>query len=178
MSVEDPWALPHLALTAILEPALSDVNRLSAFLKEAWAQAGPGALGWTGATDATMAEIASNDFLTGLLTDPTTHVLAAEDAGEIIGVAVLRHAATAVEELAGIILLERRTGEGVGRSLLMAALERSRTRGAKEVVVRTEASNDRALRFYGHLGFAVEGHGLEEVQGTKVDLITLRRRLE
>ncbi len=164
-------------MTEVLEPAAADASRLAAFLKRAWSEAGPGALGWTGATDATMDEIASEDFLAALLTNPQTTVLAAEEAGEIIGVAVLRRSQATVDELAGILLLESRTGEGVGRSLLAAALERSRARGTKEIVVRTEAANERALRFYRRSGFVVVDSGPEVVGGTQVNLVTLRYRL-
>lgn len=164
-------------MNEVLEPTSIDAPRLAAFLKRAWKEAGPGALGWTGATDATLDEIASEDFLGALLTSPATTVLAAEDAGEIIGVAVLRRIEATVDELAGIILLESRTGEGVGRSLLAAVLKHARARGTKEIVVRTEAANDRALRFYQRSGFVVVDSGSETVQGTKVNLVTLRCRL-
>ena len=161
-------------LTAVCELTRSDVPRLSTFMRKAWAEAGPGALGWTGATDASMQEIASAEFLEGLLANPKTRVLAAEDAGEIIGIAVLRREEGTVDELAGIILLESRTGQGVGRSLLQATLAKSQANGATNVVVRTEAANERALEFYQKAGFVVEGRGLQDVEGAPVVLVTLR----
>ncbi len=150
---------------------------MGAFLKRAWKEAGPGALGWTGATDASMDEIASDDFLAALLARPGTHVVVAEETGEIIGIAVSRRIEGTVDELAGILLLESRTGRGVGRALLEAVLQRSRVGGAREILVRTEAANDRAVRFYQGLGFAPESRIEESVGGRQVELITLRRTL-
>ncbi len=165
-------------MTQIIAPSPSDVPRLSAFLREAWKEAGLGALGWAGASDASIEEIAAADFLAALVAEPGTVVLAAEDAGEVIGVAVTRTVGEAVAELAGIILLESRTGEGVGRRLLAEAVERARADGASAIVVRTEAANERALRFYARAGFVPEARGIEDVRGTRVDLVTLRRRLD
>jgi ribosomal protein S18 acetylase RimI-like enzyme len=164
-------------VSKFIEPSLSDVPRLSTFLREAWKEAGPDALGWTGATDSTIQEIASDAFLTALLTRPGTRILVAEDANDIIGLAVLRRLESTLNELAGIVLRESRTGKGVGGSLLEAILERSQADGVEEVVVHTETSNGRALEFYQRHGFVVEGHRQEEIGGTKVDLATLRRKL-
>ena len=165
-------------MTEFIEAVPSDAPRLGAFLRKAWKEAGPGALGWTGAKDANMEEIASEAFLSGLLAEPTTKVFAAQDAGEFLGVAVLRRLEATVGELAGIIVLESRTGEGVGRSLLAAVLEHARADGTKEIVVRTEAANNRALRFYQGFGFDIVDRGPEDVQGAKVNLVTLRCRLD
>lgn len=165
-------------MTSVIDATETDVPRLSAFLRSAWAEAGPGALGWTGASDASIEEIASEAFLKGLLANAKAEVFAAVEADRIIGIAVLRHIADSEDELAGILLLESRTGHGVGRALMGAAVERARQRGTKEIVVRTEASNDRAIRFYRKLGFAIAGRGWEDVQGTKADLVTLRRNLQ
>jgi ribosomal protein S18 acetylase RimI-like enzyme len=175
--IERP-ALRVAPMTSVIDATATDVPRLSVFLRSAWAEAGPGALGWTGASAASVEEIASEAFLKGLLADAKTKVFAAVDEDRVIGIAVLRHLAEAEDELAGIILVESRTGRGIGRALLEAALERAQKNGTKEMVVRTEASNGRAIRFYQKLGFAIAGRGWEDVQGTKADLVTLRRTLQ
>ena len=161
-------------MIAIVEPSGADVPHLSSFLRKAWAEAGPGSLGWVGASDVAVEELASESFLTALLAREDTRVLAAVAAGEVIGLAVLRRTNATSMELAGLILLESRTGQGVGRALLSATLERARSEGATDVVVRTETANDRALRFYQRCGFVIESRGLEEVEGIRVSLATLR----
>lgn len=162
-------------MTEVLEVASSDVPRLATFLKRAWKEAGPGTPGWTGATDASMEEIASEGFLAALLAKLQTHVLAADEAGEIVGLAVVQRVASGADELTGLMVLGSRTGRGVGRALLEAAVRLSRAEGARDLLVRTEASNERALRFYQDHGFVIESRGLVDVQGIRVELVTLVR---
>ena len=88
----------------------------------AWEEAGPGALGWTGASDESMREIASESFLVGLISREGTRVFAAEDGAEIIGFAVARREDRSAVDIAGIIVLESRTPEGAGSALLEAAV--------------------------------------------------------
>jgi len=161
----------------VFEPTVAAVSEVRTFLLEAWKEAGPEALGWTGATEESIEEIASEAFITALLSRPMTIVLAAQEGGRIVGVAVLRGLVAGSTELAGIIVLESRTGGGVGSSLITAAKERAQAAGAKEIVVKTEAVNDRAVGFYQHHGFRLEKRARENVHGTPVDLVTLRMKL-
>ena len=64
----------------VVRPArLNDDTRLSAFIIRAWKEAGPGALGFTGATDEAVGEIASVGFLSKLLKSPNVRVFVAEE---------------------------------------------------------------------------------------------------
>lgn len=53
----------------VLKAGLKDISEVRAFILKAWGQAGPSAFGWTGATHETIGEIASEEFLRGLLND-------------------------------------------------------------------------------------------------------------
>ncbi|MFJ1704455.1 GNAT family N-acetyltransferase [Kitasatospora sp. NPDC088346] len=54
-----------------------------------------------------------------------------------------------------------RRGEGLGRQLLTAALERARARGCALVQLTSNKDRDRAHRFYGSLGFVGSHDGFK-----------------
>jgi ribosomal protein S18 acetylase RimI-like enzyme len=51
-------------------------------------------------------------------------------------------------------------GKGTGTALVVDGLRWLRRRGAREVLVNTQAGNDRAVTLYEHLGFRHRPHGL------------------
>jgi ribosomal protein S18 acetylase RimI-like enzyme len=167
-----------LPAAVVVRPArLNDVSKLSAFLTEAWKEAGPGALGFTGATDEAIREIASEEFLRKRLASPTVHMVVAEEGERIIGFSSIRRVEERAAELSGIMVLESATGRGIGTRLLRKSLEAARKRGFRTVSVKTEVVNDRAIGFYKKAGFTESGKTAEKVGRTKVALRILLKEL-
>ena len=79
----------------------------------------------------------------------------------------------------GLAVAPDRQGAGVGRTLLEAALEEARSRGARKVSLRVLAPNVRARRLYEACGFVEEGVLREEflLDGRLVDDVLLARPL-
>ena len=67
-----------------------DVPALGAFFRRAWREAGPGALGFTGANEAAVEEISSREFLAWRASSPRVRMYWAHDAAEVVGFARLR----------------------------------------------------------------------------------------
>ncbi len=158
-------------------PSPDEIPAVQSFLRRAWVQAGPSALGWTGATEESMREIESETFLRNLLSDPNSKVRVAAAGTTIIGLAVLRGIALASWELGGIIVLESETGRGVGRALLEAILSDAARARARSIVVKTEVFNERARSFYRSAGFVEAARTDENIGGKPIPLVILERRL-
>jgi ribosomal protein S18 acetylase RimI-like enzyme len=157
----------------VREAKQKDVERLIGFLREAWREAGPGAHGWTGATEETVQHLASHAFLSDLLNRDDTRVFIALRNEQVIGFSSNRRVSDEIVELSGIIVLESMTGAGVGSSLLNHSLEAARCDGYDVIVVKTESFNERAIRFYLRHGFTREATIEEEVEGSKLELVKL-----
>jgi ribosomal protein S18 acetylase RimI-like enzyme len=155
----------------------NDAPKLSAFIIQAWKEAGPGALGFTGATDEAIREIASEGFLMSRLASPNTQMVVAEEANAIVGFASIRKLEARKAELSGIVVLEGATGRGIGSRLLRKALDGAKRRGFGSVLVKTEAINDRAIRFYRKAGFVESTKLVEKVGRVKVALQLLTKKL-
>jgi ribosomal protein S18 acetylase RimI-like enzyme len=99
-------------------------------------------------------------FISTQLEDPDVAVLVADDSGAVIGYAyaaaegydymALRGPAGVLHD---IIVDPEHRGRGVGRSLLEAALEFFRSRGAPRVVLSTAERNEAAQRLFASAGF-------------------------
>ncbi len=162
----------------VIRPARpNDVSKLSVFLVEAWKEAGASALGFAGATDGAIREIASEEFLKKRLATPTIQMMVAEEERRIIGFSSIRKVEAREGELSGIAVLEGATGKGVGSRLLRKALDSARKRGFYSVRVKTEATNERAISFYRKAGFTESGKAVERVGGAKVALRFMVKRL-
>ena len=161
----------------IRPPRQNDVSKLSAFFVEAWKEAGPGALGFSGATNEAISEIASEEFLRKRLATPTIQMMVAEEGRRIIGFSSVRRVDAREAELSAIVVLESATGKGVGSRLLRKALDAARKRGFNSVSVKTEMTNERAISFYRKAGFTESGKAVERVGGTRVALRFLVKRL-
>ncbi len=61
-------------------------------------------------------------------------------------------------EIEPVIVSRTCRGEGVGRMLIMEAIEESRRRGAIDVNIRPVARNESAVRAFHQLGFRTLGH--------------------
>lgn len=105
-------------------------------------------------------------FLRRRLGDPAREVLVAVADGEVVGMvdvtiaeppdpgSIIRPVPTA--DL-GISVLEGWRSRGTGRSLMAAAEESARRRGARQLVLDMSSANGGALRFYESLGYVTHG---------------------
>ena len=164
----------------IMEPVkatVADVQKLSTFFLQAWREAGSGALGFTGATEETISEIASEEFLRERLSSPDVTIYIVEDRGRILGFASTRKIDELTLELSGIIVLESATGRGIGTLLIEKAISAARQWGFRKIVVKTEVLNKRAISFYKKMGLAEIDKTTENVEGKAVDAVVLEKAL-
>ena len=126
----------------VREAQQRDVERLIEFLREAWREAGPGAHGWTGATEETVQRLASHGFLSDLLgRDDTRGFIALHDE-RVVGFSSNRRVSDELVELSGIIVLESMTGVGVSNRLLNHSIEAARGSGCEAMMVKTELQRE------------------------------------
>ena len=160
-------------MMTVREAEQKDVESLIEFLRRAWKEAGPGALGWTGATEETMRHIASHGFLSNLLDRDDTRVFIALNEGQVVGFSSNRRLGDELVELSGIIVLESITGIGIGGRLLEHSIEAAKGDRYTTMMVKTESFNERAVNFYLRNGFRREATIEENVEGSNVELVKL-----
>ncbi|MFH1103406.1 MAG: GNAT family N-acetyltransferase [Actinomycetota bacterium] len=160
---------------SIAEATPGDVDDLRAFFWEAWAQAGPDAPGWAGADDEVMGELTAPDAILARLGGPDRRMFLTRRDGRVAGFAATRRIDPATVELAGVIVLQSLIGQGVGSGLVDGAIAGAVGDGYRQVVVRTEADNDRARAFYRRHGFVEVAGAVEAVEGVGAVLVELRR---
>jgi GNAT superfamily N-acetyltransferase len=156
---------------------IDDLHRLGEFFLRAWREAGPGAPGFTGANEDVVRELASERSLRAKLTSPTLRVFVAEDKDGILGFASVKRTNSDETELSGIIVLQSMVGRGVGTALFNFAREYAASEGYQSMLVKTEASNQTAIAFYKKVGFVETAETVEDVEGTKVRLKVLERKI-
>ena len=69
--------------------------------------------------------------------------------------------------------MRARAGEGLGRALAEAALDRARARGARRIELDTDADNEAAVALYESLGFSAFSKVPANMRGPS--LLMLRR---
>ena len=158
----------------MVESDADQIRALGRFVLDAWRRAGPRALGWTGATEDTIHEISSEQYLMGLASDPKLKFFVCEEDGEITGFAANRIQDESTMELAGIIVRDDLLGKGIGSLLISKCIDSARAAGFAGIVVKTEVSNERAISFYVKRGFVRIGNAVEIVGDSNVDLAMLR----
>jgi ribosomal protein S18 acetylase RimI-like enzyme len=141
---------------------------------DAWKRTGPQALGWAGATEDTIHEISSEQYLMGLVSDSKLKFFVSEENGEITGFAATRVQDGSTMELAGIIVRDDLVGKGIGSLLISKCIGSARDAGFANMTVKTEASNQHAISFYLKKGFVPIGNAVETVEDSKVELTMLR----
>jgi ribosomal protein S18 acetylase RimI-like enzyme len=164
-----------------MEPSranLADVQKLITFFLQAWREAGSGALGFTGATEESIHQIASEEFLKERLSNPDVNMYIVEDQGKVLGFAGTRKIDENAIELSGIIVLESATGKGVGTRLVEKVISSARQAGFRKVVVKTEVLNKRAIGFYKKMGLAEVGKTTEVVEGMTIDVVVMEKGLQ
>ena len=157
---------------------LADVEKLRAFFLQAWSETGPGSLGFAGATDQTINQIASEEFLKERLANPNVNIYKVEDRERVLGVAATRKIDENTVELSGIIVLESATEKGIGTQLFAKVIYSAREVGFHKIIVKTEIVNKRAIAFYKKMGLAEVGKATENVEGTNVDVVVLEKAIE
>lgn len=109
---------------------------------------------------------ATEAMVRGWMALPDATLLVADDGGEVTGMALalagrdpLGHGPVlpGVADVALLFVAPGRWGQGIGRALLDATLDRVRAGGYARVRVNTHASNERALRLYASRGFQPTG---------------------
>ncbi len=160
------------------EATEADVPAIAAFFRKAWSLAGPGAPGWAGADESVIDELTRPHVLAERVVGTGRRMFLSRDGARVVGFAAVRADEADRIELAGIVVLQSMTGRGIGGPLLDAAVEWARESGFRTMVVKTEADNDRALRFYRDRGFVEHARMVEDVEGEPVALIELWRELQ
>jgi len=146
-------------------------------LTSAWKEVGPGALGFTGATDDAIREISTEEFLTRRIASDRVKILVAEVEGSIVGFAGLRTEGPQTVELSGIVVLRSASGAGIGTRLIRKSFALAERLGFKTMTVRTEIFNQRAIAFYRKNGFTETARETEKVGRTRVTVQVLRKML-
>ena len=99
-------------------------------------------------------------FLVSQIDDPYTLVLVAEQGGGIVGYVFADVEDTSWRDLRGpcgfihdVYVHEAARGQGVGRQLLLAAIEWIRSKGMSQVVLWSKTGNESAQRLFASVGF-------------------------
>jgi len=79
--------------------------------------------------------------------------------------------------LAGIIVRQDQIGKGIGTDLFEITRKEAVKSRFTIMLVKTEPTNERALRFYRSKGFVEKGQIVEEISEAKVNLIVLKLNL-
>jgi ribosomal protein S18 acetylase RimI-like enzyme len=161
-------------MALVSELHVSDIPLVKSFILRAWRLAGSSALGWAGATEENITEIASESFLQGLIGDPNLKVFISKIGEEVVGFCAIRKMDSKLLELAGIIVREDQTGKGIGNNLLEMAKKEAVKLGFTTMSVKTEAINKRALSFYIRKGFVEQEQVVEKLNGIEVNLAVLK----
>lgn len=162
----------------IREATQGDIESLTSFFFRAWREAGPGALGWTGASEERIEHIGSHDFLSSLMDRDDVRIFLAWEGGFVVGFASSTRVDEDAVELSGIVVLGSRAGKGIGSELLESAIEAAKSDGFSTMFVKTESFNDRAIQFYRRKGFKQKDTMMEEIEGVNVELLVLERAID
>ena len=175
----NPETKPTLGTAdVIVRPARkADAVLLGTFFLRAWKEAGPEALGFTGANEEAIREIASKEFLSSRLASPNTRIVIAERRGEIMGFASIRRTGKKEAELSGVVVLESESGRGVGSRLVRKACNAALGVGVVLLTVKTEVLNTRAVGFYKKNGFVEMKKTTEKVGRRRILVMVLQREL-
>jgi len=113
----------------------------------------------------------------GLLRRRSSALMVAEDAGVLVGYAVLWFAADEAE-LGDIAVLPEARNRGLGRWILEGALREAGRRGAEQVYLEVRDGNADARRLYEKAGFETVGTRPSYYSEPVEDAILMRRRLD
>jgi len=163
---------------SIKEATRDNIQALKHFILQAWREAGPDALGWTGATDEQISELTSDVFLTSLINRSDVTIFLALTNNKVVGFASNTKVNQSLVELSGIIVLENMRGQGIGTLLLQSAIRSARKQGYNDMTVKTELTNDRAIQFYHKKHFKINKKTNIKINGKIISLIELTMSLK
>lgn len=169
---------PERATVEVSEATSDDLVSVAHLLRKAWQEAGPGAAGFAGATDAVIDEISRPEALRPLVNSRNRRLFVARDGDRVVGFAATRSLDHETVELAGIIVLIGMAGRGIGTALMDRSIDVCRADGFRRMLVHTETTNEDAIRFYAHLGFESTGTAIDDVEGTDVEVLVMERALD
>ena len=117
-----------------------------------------------------------------LIEDPGVLMLIAEDEDELLGFATSgesrdEDADPSVGEIRSLFVAAGRWGQGIGRTLVAAALDSLRERGCTEATLWSLAGNERANSFYERAGFTRDGAEKTEDAWAHLPEVRFRRSL-
>ena len=173
--LDSPKMLPKRCVgsTKVVEARPEDWEAVGGFFREAWRLAGPGALGWIGASDQVVKEMTTREALLEMLTRPNTRTFIAKDRQRVVGLSSIKKLGDQTAELSGIVVRQDLIGRGIGGKLLEKARSTAVAEGFKSMTVNTEVNNERAIRFYTSKGFQTAEEKEQDVLGKKVKLLKL-----
>ena len=90
----------------------------------------------------------------GVVIEPGGDILVAELDGAVIGCVALRPAGDGVYELSKMAVAPASRGQGVGRRIIEAAVERARALGATSLFLGSSTTLAPAVRLYESVGFS------------------------
>jgi GNAT superfamily N-acetyltransferase len=154
-----------------------DVAAFATFFWEAWQEAGPDAPGFAGATEEVIRELTTREAILERIGGPDRRMFLARQGGRVVGFSATKRIDDVTVELAGVVVLQSIVGRGIGTPLVERAVQVARHEGYLRMVVRTETTNDRALRFYQTRGFTLTGSMTELVEDEPVEVWELARDL-
>ena len=157
----------------VVEARAEDWEAVGRFFRDAWRLAGPGALGWSGASDEVVAGMTTKEARLEMLTRPDTGTFIAKDRQMVVGLASIKRIDGRTAELSGIVVRQDLIAHGIGSRLLDKARSTAVADGFKIMTVNTEVNNERAIRFYTSKGFQTAEEIDQEVLGKQVKLLKL-----
>ena len=99
--------------------------------------------------------------------DPNNLIIVAEEAGQVVGVLQLTYLPSLTYRgstramIEGVRVDAQMRSEGIGRRLILDAVERAKERGCRLVQLTTDKSRPDAIRFYQSLGFVASHEGMK-----------------
>lgn len=113
----------------------------------------------------------------GLLRRGDADLIGATAEGRLVGYAITWTIMDQAE-LGNVAVMGEVRGRGLGRTLVLAALERVRSRGARECFLEVRESNHTARRLYESLGFVAIGRRRRYYSSPVEDALVMRREVD
>ncbi|HEX6301477.1 MAG TPA: GNAT family N-acetyltransferase [Acidimicrobiia bacterium] len=166
---------PRSEGVSVREATVGDGDGFAEFFVAAWRGAGPDTPGFTGASEEAVAEIAASESFQERIGGPDRRMFLAWERDRVVGFCATRRLTDDLVELSGNIVFRSRAGLGIGSALIEAAIAAAREDGYREMIVKTETTNDQAAGFYEARGFAIAGVETEDVDDVSIEVWRLSR---
>jgi len=109
------------------------------------------------------------DAFAAIEADPNNELIVAEHAGALVGLLQITYlpgmsyAGGWRAQVEGVRVAAAMRGSGLGRTLLVYAIERARERGCRLIQLTSDKTRPEAIRFYRSLGFRASHEGMKLV---------------